>query len=111
MKKTYHIIMGVRNQGKQMAEAEALLEMYSYYTEKIMKFNTWNVIVHKTSGFLSNKNISTEIPVNREMFDKLYQVANLLKLPIDMTFNYDTGLWYLTIKYKAQELCFTNNDN
>lgn len=111
MKKSYLIIMGARNQGKRVAEAEALFQMYSYYTEKIMKFNVWNVIVRKTSGFTSNKDIPTEIPVNRDMFDELYQGANLLKLPIDMTFNYDTGLWYLTVKYKAQELCFTHNDN
>lgn len=105
------IIIAERGTGRKMCEADALFSMYTHYVDKINYFNCFNQIVTNTSGFQSNEPIPTEIPVNREMFDKLYQGAMLLKLPIDMTFNYDTNLWYLTIKYKNTELCFTNSDN
>lgn len=107
----YIVILTERGTGRKMCEADSLFSMYSHYTDKINHFNIFNKIVTNTTGFKSNECITNEIPVNREMFDKLYQGALLLKLPIDMTFNYDTELWYLTVKYKAQELCFTHNDN
>ena len=111
MKKQKVIIITEARTNHKMVEADALLEMYSHYNHKIREFNNFNRIVNNVSGFYTNDNIATEIPVNREMFDKLYQGAMLLKLTIDMTFNYDTNLWYLCIKYKNTDLCFTNDDN
>ena len=110
-KKNYVVVIAERGTAHKMTEADALLEMYTHYHHKIIEFNNFNRIVNNVSGFHTNDSISTDIPVNREMFDKLYQGALLLKLPIDMTFNYDSELWFLTIKYKNTELCFTNSDN
>lgn len=107
----YAVILAERGTGRKMCEADALFSMYTHYTDKINHFNCFNKIVTNTSGYQSKECISTDIQVNREMFDKLYEGALLLKLPIDMTFNYDTKLWYMTVKYKNTELCFTNNDN
>jgi hypothetical protein len=109
--KNYGIIIADGEKLKAEREATALLEMYSHYANKINHFNCFNKIVTNTSGYQSKECISTDIQVNREMFDKLYEGALLLKLPIDMTFNYDEELWYMTVKYKNTELCFTNNDN
>lgn len=111
MRKKQLVIIAERGSAQKMCEADSLLAMYSHYEQKIREFNNFNKIVNNVSGHHTNDNISSDIPVNREMFDKLYQGALLLKLPIDMTFNYDTELWYLTVKYKNQELCFTHNDN
>ena len=105
------IIIAERGTGRKISEADSLLEMYTHYLHKIREFNNFNSIVNNVSEFHTNDSIPTEIPVNREMFDKLYQGAMLLKLPIDMTFNYDTNLWYLCIKHKNTDLCFTNDDN
>ena len=107
-KKNYVVVIAERGTGRKIAEADALFEMYTLYHHKIIEFNNFNRIVNNVSGFHTNDNISTDIPVDIETFDKLYQGASLLKLPIDMTFNYDTNLWYLTIKYKNTELCFIN---
>lgn len=109
MKKVKNVIIvsDIERLNKQR-EATGILEMYSHYNDKIREFNNFNRIVNHVSGFQTNDNISTDIPVNIEMFDKLYQGAMLLNLLIDMTFNYDTELWYLTIRYKGSDLCFTN---
>ena len=111
MRKKQVIIIAERGSTQKMCEADSLLNMYSHYSDKIREFNNFNRIVSNVSGFFSNRDLSTDIPVNREMFDKLYQGALLLKLPIDMTYNYDNELWFLTIKYRNTELCFTNSDN
>ena len=111
MRKKQVIIIAERGSAQKMCEADSLLNMYSHYSDKIREFNNFNRIVNNVSGYQTNSNISTDIPVNREMFDKLYQGALLLKLPIDMTYNFDNELWFLTIKYRNTELCFTNSDN
>ena len=111
MRKKQVIIIAERGSTQKMCEVDSLLNMYSHYSDKIREFNNFNRIVNNVSGYQTNSNITTDIPVNREMFDKLYQGALLLKLPIDMTYNYDNELWFLTIKYRNTELCFTNSDN
>lgn len=109
--KKYVVIIAERGTNRKMCEATALFELYSHLYDKVRDFNNFNCIVESGTGFTGYKNISREIEVEREMFDKLYEGALLLKLPIDMTFNYDEELWYMTVKYKNTELCFTNNDN
>lgn len=106
-KQKYVVILAERGTGRKIAEAKALFEMYSHLFEKSKEFNNFNRIVNNVSGYKSFVDIDGDIHVNREMFDKLYQGASLLKLPIDMTFNYDNDLWYLTVKYKNTDLCFT----
>lgn len=109
--KAYTVILAEGGTGQKMCESDALFSMYSHYEEKIRQFNQFNDIVFNVSKYQSHRKLDTEISVNREMFDKLYEGALLLKLPIDMTFNYDTDMWYLCIKYKNHDLCFTHNDN
>lgn len=111
MSRRINVIIADVEKVRREAEVTALLEMYTHLFKKVHEFNNFNKIVNNVSGFKSYVDIDGDINVNREMFDKLYYGATLLKLPIDMTFNYDTELWYLTIKYNNVNLCFVHNDN
>ena len=110
-KKDYSIIIGERGSGKTYYEADVLFSMFKEYIQQIHKFNNMNHLVSKVTDYISNVDIDGNIDVSTHIFDKLYKGALLLKLPIDMTYNYDTGLWYMTIEYEKTSLCFTNSDN
>lgn len=109
--KKHVIIIADGEKLKAEREAIALFEMYSHYKDKINHFNSFNQIVANTTGFQCNDNLPSNIRVNREMFDKIYQCALTLKLNIEMTYNEDVELWFLIVNYKGHEICFTNNDN
>ena len=109
--KKYTIIIAERGTGKKIAEATALYEMYRHYIHKVREFNTFNDIVFNVSKFQSHRNISDDIPVDREMFDKLYEGAINLKLHMGLTYNEDDDIWLFSVDYRGTKITFLHSDN